>query len=199
MKELIERYQRLVIYRQSLIMLIAAPVPAAMVKMQGSLLTPDTIALILISANVFAMASMQLNKLSCKALFVGGNVVSFMACVGIVWMYFTDVSVEKIVIYFPIVSTLGFLLVGLASNQVKNALKDTVGDMFDISAYDAKKQSFTSGAAIIGQVLGVAFYMAVDVEPVHVLLVLESVNMTLYMFAEVQRWKLIKEMGLASV
>ena len=196
MKELLVKYQNMVIYRQSIIMLIAAPVPAAMVKLQGSLLTPQTIAFIIIAGNVFAMCSSKLNTMNWKSLFVMGNVVGLVATFGSLGLYMYGVGEDTIIIYFSILLGLGFMLVGLAGSQIKNMIKDKVGRGFDTSVYDARKLSVTSAAAVVGQMLGVAFYMAVDVEPMKVLLVLEIVNAVVYSIAEVQRWKIVKQMGL---
>lgn len=192
----IAKYQRLIIYRQSLIMLIAAPIPAAVVSIQGTLLTPDVIAAILIMGNVFAMASTKFNTLPSKFLFVVGGLFSIIACLGILWMYAVGIGIEYIIVFFPIMSGMGYLLSGIASNQIKNRIKSSYTELFDIAEFEAKKQSFVSGAAIIGQLIGVLFYMTIDVEPIFVLLVLETINMVLYMIAEVQRWKLIVIMGV---
>ncbi|UPT53885.1 hypothetical protein [Vibrio phage phiKT1019] len=196
MKELIEKYQRLVIYRQSLIMLIAAPVPAAMIKLQGELLNEQTIALIIILGNLFSMCGTQLNKLSTKLLFIGGNVISVIAVLGIVMMYLGEIGNSVIVVYFPIVSCMGFLLVGLASGQVNDAMKNKYKEEFDISHYNAKKASFASAAMVMGQGIALVFYNLVDVDPIMVLLFLETVNCVLYLIAEINRWGLIKEMEL---
>ena len=196
MNELLKKYQNIVIYRQALIMIVAAPIPAAMVKLQGSLLNEQTIAFIIISANVFAMTSMFLNRLSCKTLFVLGNALSFMASYGILFMYFNGFSDETIVVYFPVVQVLGLMLVGIASGKIKNNIKNKVGESFDLTKYETKKTSIASAATIIGQMLGVAFYTVSDVNPIIVLVTLETINTTVYGYAELQRWRIVKLMGV---
>lgn len=198
MDKLLNKYINLVVWRQAIIMMFAAPVPAALIKLQGMYLDSRTIAIIIIVGNIFAMGSWLLNKYcSSKVLFIGGNLISILACGGIVWMYLSGVSDAIIIVFFPIVSGLGFIFVGLASEKIKNRLKERFQEGFDIAAYSSKKSSVQSGAMIIGQGVAVGFYsLNLNIDNMEILVVLESINCIVYMIAEFQRWSLVKKLGV---
>ena len=195
-EQLLATYQKMVISRAAMVMIIAAPAPAAITKLQGTYLDAQMISVIIILCSAFSMASLYLNRIGSGFLFVVGNTINVIATGGLVGMFYMDVDIHIIVVWFPVMSSLGFILVGVASTQIKNKIKDAYGKEFDLSIYENKKTAYISAAMIIGQGLAVVFYTLSDVTPLSVLVVIETINTVLYSGLELQRWRIVKEMGI---
>lgn len=192
LNKLVKDYQNMVIYRQAMILLLAAPVPAAVVKLQGLLLNEQTIGLIMIAGNIFVMASHYINKFTnWKQLMLVSNAISATTSFGLLVGFMVGVEDKILVISFPIVMGLSFMLISLSSNKIKNIIKDKVGKDFDLGVYESKKASVTAFAAIVGQVLAIAFYTVVDINPMLVLVTLEVTKTVLFVVMEVQRYLLV--------
>lgn len=192
----LKAYQNMTIYRQSAILLLAAPIPAALVKLQGSILDSQTIATLALMANLFMVFNVYINKLNTKTLFILGNGLSSFATLLIFALWYMDVDYYYILVAFPLITGVSFNCLSTLSNQVKNRLKNKYGKEFDSSEYDARKTTFTSAGAVLGQALAIAFYMLVDVNPMIILVFTEMAKTVIFNIAEISRWKLMKEMDV---
>lgn len=188
------RYQNTLIYRASAVTLVLAPAAAASTKLQGMLFDESLISLLLIIGNVFAMTAVMLNKLSIRGLFWTGTSLSLVATLGSIAGYMMDMNPVYILTWGMALAPLGWLFTATGNEKIHNALKDIVGMGYDLAKFRAKKTSLMSATAIIGQMLALAFYTVVTVDPMIIILSVQFVATTIYTSVEFYRWKILKDL-----
>ena len=185
------------IRRQAIILLLAAPVPAVLVKLQGTLLSSLMIVMLSVVASLYLMASEKLDTIKPKTLFVFGNILSTVGSGGSLLLWFLGVEPLVIIIWIPVVAGLGFAALAVMSDQLKNILKDKYKEDFNQSSYDQKKKKYQGGASLVGQGLAAGFYMSFsNIDPLMVLVIIEAAKTAAFLIFEYQRWQLLKEMDI---
>lgn len=193
MKSLVKDYMETVIVRQSIIILLSAPLPAAMIKLQGSLLDEMTIGVMIILGNLISMMAFAFNKMKYETVFKISHIGAVLSVMGLVIGYLMEVDVVYLIFVFPVMMN-GFLfLAGVYSQKFKNIVKDKLKEEFDLGYFENTKTSVTSVCAVLGQGLGILFYYFWDVNALLILVCIEVCKGVFWLVLEMKHYSLIKD------
>ena len=195
--DLIKEYKNIQIWRQAAIVFMAAPIPAALVKLQGTLLTENLIALIMISGSIMSMCTPLVNKLSLRTCFIAGNVILLIAVGLLAGLYLQGIDTVILIVGFPVAAGFGFMIQGQTGVKITEGLKNKYAEQFDLSEFTATKAMVCSAAGLLGQLMALVFYSLTSYESIVILVILEMAKCLSYTVLEIRRWKILKELGIA--
>lgn len=191
--EVLKSYERMVISRQFLIMLVAGPIPAALIKLQGTLLDETMISVTVMLINAFGLSSYWFAKyMDWKKVFLISHIGCVVCLVGFLLGFIHNVDPVLLILCFPTMMCFFLMLGGIYSSQMKNILKDKYKEEFDLGLFENKKKSAFSAAGFLGQAAGILFYMYFSLDALLIYLVLEIAKGVFWLFIEIKCYKLIK-------
>ena len=192
MKKLIETYQNLVIYRMGFMCLLWAPIPVAVIKLQGTLLTPTMITIIMAAPCVLGISRRWMNS---KFTVMSAAYVSFwtnilyIVIIGLAPTF--GVSQAWMLVLSPLVGCITGMFESIGESKACNTFKAYI-ELDDFYARDTKVQSI---CMLIGQGLAFIFYTTVtDIDLFTVWYWLIIICNVAYLLIDIQRIYLLKAM-----
>lgn len=148
MKDLIKRYENLLIYRRGLLCLMWAPVPVAAIKLQGELLTPTMITIIVALPSILGLFSkwLQQNLDAMVAAYIH-TILNLMYIATLAGGYLLGVEPWWLLLLGPAFKAVGDKVEQTGASKTLNEFKSHI-------AYDlfyAREVRFSSACNLTGQ------------------------------------------------
>lgn len=192
MKQLINKFQRLSIYKDVPIIIAMAPLQVATMKLWNEYLTAGMISLVVAIPSIYGMLSVQLNKLSIKTLFmmeVWGNILYF--TIGLIFLVF-NLPYIWLIIASPILGGLQFSCDNAGEKKVCNKFKHEI----ELDHFYAKSSSIWSGTYLVAQGVSAGFYFLFNPEFTTVWMTCLFVGSFLFGVAHILKWRILSKLNV---
>ncbi len=192
MKKLIDKYQDLVIYRMGLMCLLWAPIPVAVIKLQGELLSPNMITLIMAVPCLFGLTqrwvNSKLNSMTAAYCSFAGNVL-YIVVIGL--SPALGVEPAWMLVLSPVVGSFTGLFDNIGESKACNDFKAYI-ELDDFHSRDTKVQS---ACMLGGQGITFIFYnLFPNVDMFQLWFIMILVCNAIYVVIDIQRIQLLKAM-----